>query len=295
MATEPENGLKARDKLSHRIRVRSRGLSPSLVRVLAYIDAHRLETMTKSAVELGAAAGTSDATVIRAIQALGFDGLKDLKQTLAASLGRGRSAADNMVRTFTGIGEKQEAAIDLVLEDHRDAFDALCSVETRTQISAAVNILFTAHRIGVFGLGPSSYLARYFALLVSRSGKPTQIFDGSGAPLPDQLLHMRDIDATVMLAYGRPYKEATAFISEARRLHKPIILITDSVEKGLSAHASVVMTVHRGSAGRVALHGATFVCLEAIMLALASLDKPGAIETLERLNDLRKSVGKTPQ
>ena len=53
--------------------------------------------------------------------------------------------------------------------------------------------------------------------------------------------------------------------------------------------------MHRGQAGRVALHGATFVCLEAIMLALASLEKPLAIETLERLNELRKAVGKTPQ
>jgi hypothetical protein len=31
------------------------------------------------------------------------------------------------------------------------------------------------------------------------------------------------------------------------------------------------------------------------MLALASLNRPRAIETLERLNHLRKSVGKTPQ
>jgi DNA-binding MurR/RpiR family transcriptional regulator len=147
----------------------------------------------------------------------------------------------------------------------------------------------------VFGLGPSSYLASYFALLLSRTGRPSRVFDGSGSPLPDQLLQVRDIDALVMLAYGRPYKEATACIAEARRFRKPIVLITDTPEKGLAAHASVVVSVHRGQAGRVALHGATFVCLEAIMLALASLEKPLAIETLERLNELRKAVGKTPQ
>lgn len=295
MATEPATGPKTGDKLAQRIRVRSRGLSPSLVRVLNFIDANRLEAMTKSAVELGKAIGTSDATVIRAVQALGFEGLKDLKQELAVSFGRGHSAADNMVRTFTGIGEKQEAAIDLVLQDHRDAFEALSAEETRAQISGAVKILMGARRIGVFGLGPSSYLARYFGLVVSRSGRPTRVFDGSGEPLPDQLLYMQELDAMVMLAYGRPYKEATAVLAEARRLRKPVVLVTDSVEKGLSSHASVVVTVHRGSAGRVALHGATFVCLEAIMLALASLDKPRAIETLERLNELRRAVGKAPQ
>ncbi|WP_439541573.1 MurR/RpiR family transcriptional regulator [Hyphomicrobium sp.] len=295
MASEPATESKTGDKLGQRIRVRCRGLSPSLVRVLRFIDANRFEALTKSAVELGAAIGTSDATVIRAVQALGYEGLKDLKSALAASFGQGQSAADNMARTFTGIGAEREAAVDRVLEDHRDAFEALSSSETRLQISQAVDLLAPARQLGVFGIGPSSYLARYFALQLSRSGRPTQVFDGSGAPLPDQLLQMKELNALVMLAYGRPYKEATACISEARRLRKPIVLITDSVEKGLAAHASVVVTVHRGNAGRVALHGATFVCLEAITLALATLDKTVAIESLERLNELRKLVGKAPQ
>ncbi len=295
MTIDLATGPKAGDKLSQRIRVRSRGLSQSLVRVLDFIDANRLDAMTKSAVELGAAIGTSDATVIRAVQALGFDGLKDLKRELAASFGQGRSAADNMARTLTGMVEARESAVDRVFQDHQEAFDALSSVETRSQILAAVKLLSQARNVGIFGIGPSSYLARYFALLLSRSGRPARVFDGSGSPLPDQLLHMQDVDALVMLAYGRPYKEAMASIGEARRLRKPIVLITDTPEKGLASHASVVVTVHRGQAGRVALHGATFVCLEAIMLALASLEKPLAIETLERLNELRKSVGKTPQ
>jgi len=42
------------------------------------------------------------------------------------------------------------------------------------------------------------------------------------------------------------------------------------------------------------LHGATLVCLEAIMLGLASRNKDRSILTLERLNELRKSLGKAP-
>jgi DNA-binding MurR/RpiR family transcriptional regulator len=106
---------------------------------------------------------------------------------------------------------------------------------------------------------------------------------------------MQELDVMVMLAYGQPYTEAMACLAEAGRLRKPIILVTDNAEQGLVDHASVVVAVHRGEAGRVALHGATFVCLEAISLALVSHDEPLAIGTLERLNELRKSVGKTPQ
>lgn len=295
MTDDPTDIPLAGDKLSQRIQARGQGLSRSLVRVLHYIDANRLDALTLSGVELGAAIGTSDATVIRAVQALGFEGLKDFKRELAASFGQGHSAADNMARTFTGIGEAHDTALDRVLQDHAASFEALSSSETRAQMSAAVKLLMPARRIGVFGLGPSSYLAQYFALQLSRTGRPAYVLDGSGRPLPDQLLCLKDVDAVVMLAYGRPYKEATACIAEARRLRKRIILVTDAAEKGLASHATAVVTVHRGEAGRVALHGATFVCLEAIMLALASRQKDRAIVTLERLNELRKSVGKTPQ
>lgn len=282
------------DKLGKRIRARMNGLAPSLVRVIKFIDANRLDAMTKSAVELGAMIGTSDASVIRAVKAIGFDGLKDLKQELAATFGHGHSAADNMARTLTGMGDSHEAAIDCVLGDHDVAFSALTSPETRTQILAAVKTLSTARRVGIFGLGPSSCLARYFALQLTRSGRQAYVFDGSGSSLPDQLLSMQDVDVVVMLAYGRPYREANACIAEARRLRKRIILLTDYTEKGFTSHVTMVVNVHRGQAGRVALHGATFVCLETIALALAHRNKLRAITTLERLNALRKSVGRTP-
>jgi len=282
------------DKLTIRIRARIGGLSASLVRVVEFIDSHRLDALTLSAAEIGAATGTSDATVIRAVKALGFDGFKNLKQELAASFGQGQSAADNMARTFSGLDDTLDGAIERVLADHGAALQALVTAEARSQMAAAVKLLSSARRIGVFGIGPSSHLARYFALQVSRIGRPARVFDGSRSPLADQLLAMSEVDAVVMLAYGRPYKEAMACVSEARRLRKRILLITDFEDLGLVRHASEIVTVHRGQPGRVALHGATFVCLEAILLALASRQKDKTVTTLGRLNELRKSLGKSP-
>ena len=72
---ETPNDNATPDKLSGRIRARARALSPSLAKVLEFIDLNRHEAMTKSAMELAAAIGKSDATVIRAVQAAGFDGV----------------------------------------------------------------------------------------------------------------------------------------------------------------------------------------------------------------------------
>lgn len=48
--------------------------TPALRQVVIYIDTNRLEALTKTAAELAADIGTSDATVIRAVKALGFTG-----------------------------------------------------------------------------------------------------------------------------------------------------------------------------------------------------------------------------
>ena len=70
----------------------------------------------------------------------------------------------------------------------------------------------------------------------------------------------------------------------------PIVLITDSLEDRLARQAKVTVTVARGRAGNVALHGATLVCVEAILLGVASKDPARALEALQRLNDLRQVV-----
>lgn len=289
VATQTSDG----DKLTLRIRARIDGLSAALVRVLEFIDSHRLDTLTLSAADIGVLTSTSDATVIRAVKALGFDGFNDLKEELAGSFGQGHSAADNMVRTFSEITETVDAAIDCILTDHTVALQALRTAEARVQMASAAKIISAARRIGVFGLGPSSHLARYFGLQLSRMGRPAVIFDGLGMALADQLIAMPDVDVLVMLAYGRPYKEALACIAEARRLRKRIVIITDYEDSGFESKATAVVNVHRGQAGRVAMHGATFVCLEAILLAVASRQKSATIMSLKRLNELRKSVGRT--
>lgn len=278
------------DKLSGRIRARARMLSPSLAKVLEFIDTHRDEAMTKSALELAAAVGTSDATVIRAVQAAGFDGLRELRQALATATGSGRTPIDTITRTIAQTKERSATVVDQVFSDHQLAFAALESDETRRNIAAAIECLVPANRIGVFGGGAAAFLGRYFALALDRIGRPTIVFDGYMAPLPEQLLEMRNVDAVLMLAFGRPYKAITSTIAEARRCRLPIVLITDMTSQVLARHASAVVPVVCSQAGRITIHGATLVCLEAIIMGIVAHDPSRTLSTLERLSQLRSAL-----
>jgi DNA-binding MurR/RpiR family transcriptional regulator len=279
------------DSFRDRLRAHDQSLSPAAHRVAKFIDQNRATVLVSSAAELAATIGTSDATVVRAVQALGFEGLGDLRQRLAATLERPSTPADDMRRTLADVGEGADRAIDLVLDTHREAIDAVRSSETRAKITAAVSRLHGAQRIVVFGIGPSAPLAHYVTILLTRDGRQARALDATGIALADQLIDLREHDALLILAYGRSYPEIVATFAEALKLRLPIVLVTDSLEKKLTRRADVVIPAKRGQAHRVALHGTTLVVLEAIVLGLAASDQERALNTLQRLNDLREIVG----
>jgi len=52
----------------------------------------------------------------------------------------------------------------------------------------------------------------------------------------------------------------------------------------------VVITIPRGRAGQVSLHGATLVGLEALVLSLAAARPNDALASLDKLTQLRRSI-----
>lgn len=283
------------DRLTMRLRARVASLSPALRRVAVYIDANRLEAMTKPATELARALDMSDATVIRAVKALGFSGLPELKRELAASFGKGVSPADNMQRTLSIVEGDLEQAINFVLTAQHEGMSKLLADGVRAKISAAARLLEGVRRIAIFGVGPTAFLASYAGALLVRNGRQCQILHATGGALADQLLHLAECKALLMLAYGRPYREASVTIQEARRLKLPIVLISDSLDQRLARYADITVPAPRGIAEHVALHGATVACLEALIVGIAVADQTNALAALDRLNELRKAIAPPPR
>lgn len=282
-----------RDIFAERYVRRRDRLSPSFRRVAEFIAANRIEVLTFSALELGKAIGTSDATVVRAVQALGFEGLHDLRTELAASYDGRNTPADNLTRTWANVGETTEAAMDDVLASLSDALDMLRTDRMRAALLEALKILHVANRIAVFGVGTTAHIAAYFAARLRRKGRRQLVLDQTGASLADQLLELERGDAVLMMAYGTPYREAEATVLEARRQQLPLVLITDSLQGSLGRHAAAILPVPRGRSEGIALHGATVACLEMLLLGLATSDQDAALGALRELDRLRKTTRPT--
>jgi len=259
-------------------------------RVAKFIAENHQTVLASSAAALGNHVGTSDATVVRTIQALGFSGLGDLKRAILKSVSKTSTPADDMRRTLADLQASTDQALDSVLQAHSEGLDVLKSERCGAQIAAAVHMLDAADRIVVFGIGPSAALASYTAMLLARGGRSSRTISATGSMLADQLLDLRRGDCLLILAYGRLYKEVRAVFSEAKGAGLATVLVTEAENTPLAKLADVAVAIPRGRPGHVSLHGATFVGLEAMVLSLAAAKPEAALASLDNLNRLRRAT-----
>ncbi|MGK3142140.1 MurR/RpiR family transcriptional regulator [Pantoea sp. C2G6] len=282
------------DVVAERLRAREKQLSPRLLAVARYIDQQRESVLESTALEIAAANNTSDATVIRAIQALGFSGLRDLKQTLQAWFGPSLTSEEKMITTVSEVTSDVNSSIDFVLEGHRRACEVLSQPQNRVAMADAVALLSEARQVAIFGINASGILADYSVRLLNRIGLPAFSLNRASIALAEQLLALQRGDVLVMMAQQSAHREGTTVLREARRLGVPVILLTNATDSFFARAADVVINVPRGGEnGRIPLHGTIMVCLEMVILSVASTLPQRTVKTMKRLQDLYRGLKPT--
>ncbi|MFC0139494.1 MurR/RpiR family transcriptional regulator [Erwinia mallotivora] len=157
------------DLYGERLRACRDLLSPRLLAVAEYIDQHRTAVLNMTAIEIAAGTQTSDATVIRAIQALGFSGLRDVKNVLRGGLIDTLSFPARLATTVSALTPDTNSSTDFVLNSYLISCEMLATEANRAAISRATTLLQSASRIAVFGIGASSLLADYAVRLFNRN------------------------------------------------------------------------------------------------------------------------------
>ncbi|UDJ81793.1 MurR/RpiR family transcriptional regulator [Kosakonia oryzae] len=279
------------DVYGERFRARAHTLSPRLQAVARYINENRDVVLERTAIEIAAATQTSDATVVRAIQALGFAGLRDLKQTLEHWFGPAISSAEKMSSTVNALACDVNSGIDFVLEGHQYTCEVLSAPDNRYAIAQAVALLVEARQVAIFGIGASGILAEYTARLFSRIGLPATPLNRTGIALAEQLINLQRGDVLIMMAQKSAHREGLTTLKEARRLGIPVILLTNATDSRFSQQADVVIQVPRGGEkGKIPLHGTVLLCLEMIVLSVASATSQQAIKTVKRINEFHRGL-----
>jgi len=259
-------------------------------RVIDYLVDHRETAMIASAADLARAAGTSDATIIRATRRLGFAGLEALRQALADDLRRDLSLSDRLEFSLGQIRTAPGGALGDTVAILQMAMDSLAALPAG-DFDAVLELLCDAPRIRLFGIGPSGYIAGYFAAQLSRMGAQALALRQTGLLFADDLQQLGPNDAVVALAYNRPYPEVTALFDQISDLALPSVLITSPGPILPDHRAAITLRVARGPRDGISMHAATLALIEALLVGYAGIRSADVQNSLKNLNSARTKLG----
>ena len=276
--------------LDERLAAARPSLSPAEERVADFFVQHREEIVFLSAVEIANRLDTSDATVIRAAQSLGYAGLPSLKTELRDALRTRATPTLRLGRSLEDLGEDPATVLEHVLATEIELLRAAQETLRPGDFARALDLVVKADRVVVQGLGPNAPLGEYLASRLRRMRRAALTVSARGQALADALLDMRNGDVVVVLAYDRQNPETELMLERAKELRVPSILITDTLGLALAGQFTVALSARRAGGGMFHLSAITVVVLDALLFGVAGRDRLGALEAAEELQELRARI-----
>lgn len=277
--------------LDERVEIALPSMSPAEQKMALFFRNQKEAVLLNSAAEIADKAGTSDATVIRTVRSLGFDGLLGLREAILADL-TGGGPEGRMKRTLDDMAGDPDGVLGHVLKAHRESLDVMATPEFTEAFKRTITLLFGARRRFIFGIGPSGAVADYAALQFNRIGLETTALSDSGVGLADRLMTVGEADVILMIAYAPIYREVSVVLDHAEQCRAPIVLVGDSLAPFVRRRVVETLPVPRGKADHLSMHGATVVLVEAMIVALAEQDRDAALGSLQKLGALRGAIDK---
>jgi DNA-binding MurR/RpiR family transcriptional regulator len=276
--------------LDERIAALGQSLGAAEQQVARFFAARRDEIPFLSALDIAAALETSNATVVRAAQALGYPGLRALKDELATALRAIDKPAARIGQSLDELAPDSDKALDNVL-----SFDVRVLDDARQTLSAenfqtALQHLHEASRIAVIAPGFYQWIAQHMVMCLHRYGRRAFAVTARGEAIADELIRLEPGDAVLVIAYEAPIPEVLTALDHVAALGCPCILITDVLQLALAGRYTVALSAGRGGSNMLPTSVVTIAVFEALLLALAGQDPARVMHAMQDRETLRNSV-----
>ena len=289
MAEQIQNPALAR--LQAAVREQWDELSPAERNVARYLAQRSPEeVLFASAQDLGAAIGTSNATVVRTLQRLGLGGLSALKRDIAADFATDVAPEVRLRQRIAQVGQDLDGIRARVYDEAVDRLEHGRANIDPDAFRRAVELLADAGEVLTYAVGASELPGRHLALKLNRMGRRARFVGTTGFALADELLTLRREDTVVLFVPGRLLRDMEVLLDHARVVGAGIIVVTDELVDRLADHADVVLYAPHTPTGITAESLAAIVLSDALLLAVASLDETRSVEHSHQLTTLRAQL-----
>jgi len=278
--------------LRARIREHWDHLSPAAQEVCRLLGEMTPEQLLyRSAVELGTETRTSNATVVRTLQTLGYAGLAELKSAIA------RPFTDQTAPEVRARGRVEATKGDLpnvwemVTAEWLDRIKLMRDGFSADAYRQAVELMLGAREIVPFGFGASFVVAEHLTFKLRRLGRRARTIRSSGFGLPDDLLGLERGDVVIAFDPGRMLIDLDVLLDRVRTVGAQCVLVTAELADQLKDAVSVVLIAPHSPTGLTGDAATAMVVADALIQGVAVSDVESTVEYSHTLTTLRQQMG----
>ncbi|WP_350349022.1 MurR/RpiR family transcriptional regulator [Agromyces sp. G08B096] len=244
-----------------------------------------------TAAELGTETGTSNATVIRTLQKLGYAGLAEVKRHVAAPFTEAVAPEERVRQRLDRAGEDVGRIAESVWNEAHDQLELARRSLPVEDATAAASLIARAGQVYTYGVGASTLAAAHLALRLGRAGRSARHLDADGFRLADGLLPLRSGDVAVVFAPGRVNPEVETIIGRAREVGAQVVLVTDELRDRLGSRVAVSLHAPHTPTGLTAEVLASILVGDVLAQVVSAMSPELAVETSHTLTVLRSRLG----
>ena len=266
-------------------------LSPSERKVARYLADHPNEIPSSTAADLGLRIGTSDATVVRTVKALGYSGLPELKRVLLKAMADRRDPARMLAQSIEQLGTDAGIADQVLLATGNLMQEARHLVDPDTW-RTAVDLIDAADEVLAYGIEEAGCVAEYFAIELRRCGVPARSLTQTGLSVTGGLLPLSSNDVVLVVAPLRHFREIDVVIDHARAVGARVLFMSEALGMSVRDRVDVVLQTPQTSFGPASPVIIAMTLARALTLEIAARHPDRAVATEQLVNELRyKAVG----
>jgi DNA-binding MurR/RpiR family transcriptional regulator len=272
--------LSLQDRITGRLAL----LSAAERKVAEYLRNHGPDAIFATAGQIAAAAGTSDATVVRTARSLGYSGLLELRHSLTRQVVRATTPAPPGT---------QDSLLSHVFAEAAQRLADTLRLTTEAAFGTAVDTLAGAREVLAFGIGPSETVAGYLALRLRRIGRRARATGATGFRLADDLLDLAGGDVVVLYSPSRLLAEIDVVLDHAAAVGARAVLVSDSLGPVFADRVHVTLSAAHTPTGATGESLPSQVLTDALVLGVRARDEGRATERAELLTELRSELSQT--
>lgn len=254
-------------------------LSSSRQRLLRQILEESNETFFLSSREMGRRYNVDSATIIRTVQALGYEKFADFAQDLREHFVTQitpYSAMKAAEQTNQSVSDRVRQSVEKDLEN-LNAFRANLDPDKIVEIAKQIN---QARRIVILGIDFAASLAASLAYALVRLGFDADAPIGSSGVVQNKIKIMTPKDLLIAISFGRGLRDTIGAVQSARRRNVPSFGITDGDATPIAKYCDAYLVASTGRTSFIDSYVAPTAAIDAILVACAHSQSARSLEHL---------------